>query len=430
MSTYAHNSRPHLFSSWLVVLTSALFSLYMFIQINLFGSINTELVKEFGFSAAKLGSLYACYSYGTVLFLFPAGTLLDRFSVRKILFMVFTLTIVATYIFSISDNFWVMNGARAVTGIAGAFAFLAAVKLASRWFEPRHMALIVGVIVTMTMFGGILAQTPLTLLTQSMGWRMAMQMVAAFGVILIILQLLIVRDEPKGLEKIEVTEHTQLEKIGFWYLLGMVLTNKQNWLCGIYISFINLPLFILGGAWGGPYLTQIHNFSLVQASLIITMMFIGMMIGSPLAGIISDRLKLRKLPMIMGAVLSMVMMSIVVFAPTLPFWLEICLYLALGLVVSSQVIGYPVIAESNQHTITATATGFSSVLIMSGGMLVPLFGWLLDSAGGPQVIDGVRTYAASDFLRANYLMLIGLVIALIASMLVNETHCRPSHKKL
>jgi hypothetical protein len=45
------------------------------------------------------------------------------------------------------------------------------------------MALVVGVVVTMAMVGGILAQTPLALLTQNIGWRMAMQLVVAFGAV-------------------------------------------------------------------------------------------------------------------------------------------------------------------------------------------------------------------------------------------------------
>ncbi|MBU0744898.1 MAG: MFS transporter [Gammaproteobacteria bacterium] len=421
MTPAMQTAQPNMLRSWIVVLTSALFFFYIFIQMNLFNSINSELVKEFHFNAKQLGQLFAFFSYGNVLFVFPAGMLLDRFSVRKILLIVFSISVIATYVFSTASDLWVMNAARLAIGLAGAFTLLSAIKLASRWFDPCHMALVVGVVVTMAMFGGTIAQTPLTLLIQKFGWRHSMQLVAALGVILIALQLIIVRDEPKGLEKLDIKEHKQLERLGFWHSLAITLTNKQNWLSGIYISLVNLPLFVFGGIWGVPYLTHVHNFTKLEATEITSMLFIGMMIGSPLAGWISDYLGRRKLPMIIGAMFAILAMSAIMFAPTLHFAAEICLYFALGLIMGFQVIGYPVIAESNPHTITATATGFGSMLIMSGGMLVPLFGWLLEHSGNAQVIDNITTYTLADFTLANYMMLVGLIIALLASFLIKET---------
>jgi predicted MFS family arabinose efflux permease len=289
------------------------------------------------------------------------------------------------------------------------------------------MALAVGVIVTMAMFGGTIAQTPLTLLTDSLGWHHAMKIVVGLGALLILAQFFIVKDEPKGLEKLDEDEHRRLKKFGFWHSLGITITNPQNWLSGIYISLVNLPLFIFGGIWGVPFLTQVHNFTKTQASVITSMIFIGMMIGSPLAGLVSDKMGLRKKPMVIGAVLSILIMLVIMYTPTLPFIVEIAIYLALGLIISAQVIGYPVIAESNPHAITATATSLGSVLIMSGGFLVPIFGWLLELSGDNFVKTFVG-YSTTDYVRANYLILVGMVIALIASLLIKETYCKMAEK--
>ena len=199
------------FRSWIVVLSSALFFFYIFIQMNLFNSINSELAKEFHFNAQQMGYLYAFFNYGNVIFLLLSGAILDRFSIRKILFIAFAISIIATYAFSVAPGFYTMATARLIIGFTAAFGFLSAIKLASRWFDPKHMAVAVGSIVTLAMFGGAIAQTPLTLLTQKLGWRSAIQLVTALGAILIMLQLLTVRDEPKGLEKQDNKEHQQLE---------------------------------------------------------------------------------------------------------------------------------------------------------------------------------------------------------------------------
>jgi predicted MFS family arabinose efflux permease len=264
----------------------------MFIQMNLFSSINVELVKEFHFNAQQLSYLFAFFSYGSLIFLFPAGIMLDRLSVCKLLFINFAISIIATYAFSVVSSFWAMKVLRLIIGCTGAFSFLTSVKLASRWLEHRHIALAVGIVVTIGMISGIIAQTPLTIVTQQLGWRRAIQLVTLLGIFLTILQLIIVRDEPKGLKKFEIKEHTKLKKMGFWHSLSATITNKQNWLSGLYISLVNLPLFIFGGIWGVPYLTHAHHFTQIEATEITSMIFIGMIIGSPLTGLISDRIGL------------------------------------------------------------------------------------------------------------------------------------------
>jgi hypothetical protein len=66
---------------------------------------------------------------------------------------------------------------------------------------------------------------------------------------------------------------------------------------------------------------------------------------------------------------------------------------------------------------------------MSGGMLLQPYGWLLGLSGNATVVDSVTTYSAADFTRANSMMLVGLVIALIASLLIKETHCKQLNQK-
>ena len=409
-------NQPNIIQSWVVVLTAALFFFYIFINMNLFNAISGKLVAELHFDAKQLGFLAAFYFYGNVLFLFAAGCLLDRFSVKRLLFTAFIVTIISTYIFSTTSSFWVMSMTRLAIGLAGAFALLPAIKLTSRWFTPDRMALVIGIVVTMGMIGGVVSQTPLALLTQYFGWRHAMQIVTALGILLSIAQLIVLRDEPKGAENNEIAEHLQLKQLGFWHSLGIVIKNRQNWLSGIYISLVNLPLFVLA-AWGTPFLTKAHHFTYIQTTLITSMLFIGMMFGSPLAGAISDKMKLRKLPMLIGAVSGVIAILIIMFSPAAPLWVVACQFLLLGIIMGVQVIGYPVIAESNPHTVTATASSLGSVLIMAGGTLIPIYSWLLSLANS-------TAYSLTDFTRANCLMLTGLIIALIAACLIKETHCK------
>ena len=415
-----HNSLSPKAQSWCVVLSAALFFFYIFMQINLFNAISTELTHELQLTASQFGYLASAFFYGNLLFLLPAGLLLDRFSVRGLLLAAFLITLVASYIFSLAHSFMIMNLARFTIGLMASFSFLSAMKLATRWFKPAHMALILGIVTTMGMLGGILAQTPLVLLVQNIGWRSAIQVITNLGVLLIFVQFVFVKDEPVRLEKIDALEQKHVAKIGFWHCLTKSLANAQNWYSSIYICLVNLPVYILGIMWGTPYLTQMHNLTPVQASHATAMIFVGMLLGCPLAGAISDRIGLRKPSMLFGACATLVAVLIIMFTPTLSPWIMIGEFLFLGLASSWQVIGYPVLAESNPHEITGVSSSLGSILIVSGGTLIPVFGYLLS-------LTGNTTYSATDFTRAHSMMVVGLIIAIIAALLVRETRCRNMH---
>jgi fucose permease len=85
--------------SWLVVLSAALFFFYEFIQMNMIGSLAPYLMQTFAIDATRLGNLSAAYFYSTILFLLPAGQILDRFSTRKVILTALLICSIGTFLF-------------------------------------------------------------------------------------------------------------------------------------------------------------------------------------------------------------------------------------------------------------------------------------------------------------------------------------------
>jgi predicted MFS family arabinose efflux permease len=150
-------------TAWIVVLTAALFFFYVFIQLNLPIGINRQLMQSFNLDATGLGMLASVFFWANALFLFPAGILLDRYSPKKLLQMAVTSNIIGTYIFASAHNYFFAASGRFICGLGAAFCFLSCIRLASRWFPPQRMALVTGLIVTMAMIGGLIAQSPLNI---------------------------------------------------------------------------------------------------------------------------------------------------------------------------------------------------------------------------------------------------------------------------
>lgn len=423
---HRHEKTVHTKLAWVVTLTAALFFFYEFIQMNLFNAINMQLREAFHLDAVQIGQFFSMYFYANFLCLFAAGNLLDRFSTKKLLLFAISICTIGTFIFSIATEYWMAAAGRFLVGAGASFCFLSCIRIASRWFSPHHMAFVTGVIVTFAMLGGLIAQTPFEFLTEYLGsWRHALLLNTSLGVVILIVTILIVQDRPPDAQEEAKIDHDHLKKLGLWRCIKLAALNPQNWYGGLYTSLINLPVFVLGGLWGILYLIKVHHLTAYQASYATTVFFVGVIFGSLVYGWFSDHIERRVMPMVIGAILSLIVMSILMYVPGLSFWTIILLFFLIGFVTSSQVLTYPTIAELNPIYLTSTAVSIDSLCIMSSGFIVPpLFGWLMESSGAHEMVNGVTVYTAQDFNHAMLIMPIAFLFGLIITFFMRETYCK------
>ena len=406
--------------AWVVCLTAALFFFYEFIQMNFFNSISSQLMTVFHVQATDLGTLSAFYFVANVFFLFPAGAILDRYSTRRVILISLGVCIAGTVLFSSVYSYGWALLFRFLTGIGGAFCFLSCVRLVSRWFQAKRIALAMGIVVTMAMLGGWVAQTPLTELVGYVNWRHALLIDAGFGLLVWLLIAAFVKDYPPGTEAQYQAHMLHLRSQTYLKSAKLAFARVSNWLAGAYTGLMNLPLSLLGGLWGAMYLVEARHFSQIEASEISGMIFIGTVVGSPLIGFISDQLTRRRLPMIVGALLSLVVMVWIIYLPHVGFWEMMIAFFILGLVTSSQIISYAYVAEHNSPMITAMAVSAVSIITMgSQGLLQPFFGLLMD-LHAHAVHHGTHIYTAGDFKWALLIFPVGFILALMAVVSLRE----------
>lgn len=414
---------------WIVVFSAASFFFFEFIQINMFNVLNPYLFKAYHLTdTTQLGQLAALYMYANVLFLFPAGMILDRYSTRLIITISMLVCVTATLVFSFTTALWQAQLCRFITGIAGAFCLLSSVRIASRWFPPKRMALVIGLVVTYAMLGAMVAQTPFTYLAITFGWRTTLLINALAGYVMLVLIVFFVRDYPPKDRQSVALQQAHVSNAGIGQTIRLAFSNPQNWLAGIFASLTNLPVFILG-SWGIMYLHQVHHFSRTSASVVTSAMFIGLMAGSPFFGWVSDRVRRRRLPMIVGGLFGLLAILPVMYWHNPSLWLMIMLFFIVGVMSSAQIISYAVVAESNPASLTGAAEGVASVLIMSGGFLIPLFALLLDINWHHQFMHGVPQYTPASFRMGFMLMPIGFALSVAAAFGLRETFCRPYSDK-
>lgn len=405
---------------WFVCFAASLFFFYQFIQGNMFASLGDHVMRDFSIQADKMVYISSIYYFSNVVFLLAAGLVLDRFSIKKTLVWSMAVCVISTFVLAYAESFYIALTCRFIAGVTSAFCFLGPVRLATRWFPPKKMALVTGAIVTMAMTGGLVAQYPLTKIALHAGWRNAVLDVAWFGVLIFVVMLWWIQERPKG------HKDPVHQSLPMWHTWKACLSRGPIF-AGLYTSLMNLPIAVLGAAMGKLYLMQRLGATQAEASWVNGMLFFGAMLGGPLFGFFSDKLRLRLLPMKLGALFSLLTVLCILYAPISTGMMAVLFFL-LGLVTAAQVISYVLIAESSLPAMVATALSIVSVLTQGGYLVYQnIFSKILVKCGGVELVGGTPVYPLASYQTAALILPAAFFISLLLVFGLKETFAKPQH---
>ena len=119
-------------------------------------------------------------------------------------------------------------------------------------------------------------------------------------------------------------------------------------------------------------------------------LFIGWAIGGPVTGWISDRIKRRKIVLILSAFLSLLFAGIALLVPhLLSLTLLFSLLFLYGLANTGVATAYAVASEINPLRVAGTSVAFANMAsVLIGAGFQPLIGWLLENNWGGAMENG------------------------------------------
>lgn len=396
--------------AWFICFIAACFFSYELVQLHMLNALSPHIMKDLHLDATGLGTLSSTYLLADVLFLIPAGLILDRFSVRKVILTALGFCVLGTIGFAYSQTLFQASFFHFFSGIGNAFCFLSCMLLANGWFKEKS-TLVMSVMITIGLLGGVIAQVPFSLLAAAFSWRQALLIDGAIGVVIWALNYFFVYDA-KG--RIQETK-TSLKEIINQVILACKV--KETWLCGFYTGLMNLPLMIISAMVGNLFLTDVHRLSQTKASFAISMISFGTIVGSTAVGYISERLQQKKSLMIFGALSSFILFSYLMMANTINYTVITMLFFLIGLFSSTQVLGYPMITDAAPKEAKGTAMGVSALIIMGlAFVLQPITGILLDM----NKTTSLNSYSAQDFSRAFLLFPVAFFLSALLAALVKE----------
>ncbi len=407
-----------------------------------------ELKATFHLTDAALGSLSAFYYHAYTPMQIPVGLLLDRFGPRRILTLACFLCVAGTYLFSNTDVLSLAQFGRFIIGFGSAFAYVGVLKISDSWLPKKYFALMVGIATALGMVGAMFGELSMAYMVEKMGWQATLSWSIIAGIILTVLLGLILKDykvsnasNTHNAESNKNNLHDVLnvanENIGNkvessnkrastinlnHVLQGLckIIKTPQMWVAGFIGFLLFLPIIVFAELWAVPYLQSL-GFSKMDAAWGSSMVFLGFAIGGPSWGFISDKLRSRKLPLVVGSFLSALFLFACLLLPNLSaFWIYALLFLC-SLAASAQVLVFAIGNDITASSITATAVAFINMIVMaSGNFLQKKIGRILDST--MTLIEGIPVSGTENYGTALMIIPIGLLIAGIISLCLKESY--------
>jgi len=418
MSEISLKQRKHVYFGSLVCAIGAIFYCYEFILRIIPGALQSELSAAFGhISASSFGQLSAFYYFAYSPMQVPVGMLMDRFGPRRLLSLACLCCTIGSFMFTYSSSMLIAGSGRFLVGFGSSFAFVGVLSLAVNWLPRRYFSLVAGLITTLGMLGLIYGEIKITEMAQTLGLHQALSTMVFFGAILTVLIVLIVRDGPEGY-RLKTQSLTR-----FFHQVAQVLMSPQVWLIGIVGACLYTSMSVFGELWGKTYLEQVHHLTKAEAARTISAMFLGWGVGAPIVGYFSDRSGRRVLPLVIGAIMALLCISVVLYFPGLSYFSLSVLLFFYGIFSSTEIIIFIMAKENSGAQLSGTVFAVANMIVTLGGVIFqPLVGKLLDAFGDSGVVLGEHIYTTVDYQLALSVLPISLLMVTILAFFLKDRH--------
>lgn len=354
-----------------------------------------ELSSAFGILPASMGVLGSIYFYGYALAQLPAGLLADRFGARMTMTAFMLIAGVGAVLFGMAPTFQTALVGRFFVGLGVGFIYVPIMRLLADWYKRNEFATYSGILLAVGNVGALASAAPLVYMMNGMGWRKSMVLVGMISIVIAILTYLIVRNNPKeinGATMDEVENRPVVAQTGkslsMFEGIKQVAKSYSFWAITLYLAFLYGTIMGFQGLWAGPYLTTVYGLTKTEASKILTLIPMGMIIGCPLSGYLADKLfKSKKQVVLLGGLIYLAIWIVLVMFPSgMSTPLLKGLMFAYGLFGGFFVVIYAHLKENMPANLVGTAIGLLNMIVFFFGAV---FQQIMSIIVGGHTADGI-----------------------------------------
>jgi len=368
------------------------------------------LTRDLGIGAEALAQLTGAFPLTFAAVMIPVGIALDRYGVKRVSLCLLAVAAGGAAMAAMATGPWSMLAAQMVLGAGCSGMLMCPITFAARALDTQRFALWSGIIQAVGNTGMLLSASPLALLIEATDWRAGYWSCAALALLAAgAVALLVPGDRPvarpsRGLvaDSAEVVRMASLPAVR-----GVVVF--------AFASFA--ALLGVRGLWGGPWLMEVKDLSRIEAGNILLAATVAMTIGPAVAGMALRRFGRAPLLLACSHLAAAALILLVTAGGpdgavsralgfgAMPAAWDLALLVTFGLVISFQVIVFPLVRAAVPPDQAGRALSAANLSFFLGAAVLQGLSGLMAGWGGAAA--ALATFAA------------GLVLCSVAFLLLH-----------
>lgn len=412
-----------------------LFFIYQFIARSAFPTVLTEeYMKYFSLDAKGVGALVSCYYIVYTIMQIPVGIILDRFKARVLSTLATAICASGVLLFVSTQDVSIASFGQMLVGLGSAFSFLLVLKVCIDLFPPERRAIMLTYSTSVGCLGPVIFGPLVATLVKSFDWRTVMFIYALCGYILAAFIWYLVDDtgsttsENQVLESEKASHNAKRKAFGLLQSLKIIISSPQAWVMAIFALMQYAPLSALADLWGTSYIKKLYNADTAVCSLANNMIYIGMIIGGPLFSHFCVYIDSYKKTMAISSIGCVVVFASILFlGHYVPLYGMFALFFLTG-IFSSAAFHFTLAPLLLPKEVQGTLSGFINTgSMVSGVILMPLIGFLIDHSWDGTVENGVRVYSIGDFQYGLMSVFFALILGVVLVFFMKDKSPKTAH---
>ena len=370
-----------------------------------------DIQRHFGVTAAEFGDLVSFFYIGYAALQLPIGLLLDMYGPRYLGTICVCLLGLGTILLGTSSCWSVALLSRLLIGMGASGAFISAAQVVRTYFPENRYTMLVSITVTIGLIGAIIGGAPVTYLVHAVGWQNALLILGSIAIALAGLIYGVVKNPPK----IEKSQNQGKILKACWH----DFIKHRIILVAIFGALMGGPLYAIADGFGVSYFIQGLGLSPAEAAFLPSLITIGMAIGGPVLGWISDKYQSYRLITQLCAI-GMAVCLVLIFGlgqslsgGALYAVVGTLLFLV-GVLCNYQVMVFSLVVLNTSKEVSGSMIGIVNTVNMFGGAFFPsLIGRILEWQWDGTIKDGVHVYSLDAYHIALGTIVVGLVIGFL-----------------
>jgi MFS family permease len=285
---------------WLVLVVISLAMFGNYYVYDAISPLADVLQKQLGFSDANIGLLQGIYSVPNVVMVLIGGILIDRIGVKRAAFIFALLCFLGAAVTALSPRLAIMATGRLIFGLGAESLIVAVTAAVAQWFRGKELSFAFGINLLIARLGSFAALNSPTWARGAFGsWRTPLLIAAVFGSVCVIAAGIYWLMENQAAQRYTLRSQGGTDKVvwgdllkfspTYWYVVALCIT--------FYSGIFPFQTFAV------KFFQDAHGVSREAGGFLSSMLTLFAMVGTPLFGLLVDRVGKRALFMMLGSLL-------------------------------------------------------------------------------------------------------------------------------